>query len=133
MISNIGEGLNILILDDEKDACEFSRKFFEKRGFKVYTAMTGKAALDTLKEANMNIALLDIHLYKGKTSGIDVLKVIREKQPNCQCIMLTRDDNAQIIEETKKLGAEYLVKPLTLEKIENAIAKAVNKIKKGDK
>ena len=35
MIHNIGEGLNILILDDEKDACEFSRKFFERRGFEV--------------------------------------------------------------------------------------------------
>ncbi len=130
---NIGEGLNIFILDDEKDACEFSRKFFEKRGFKVYAAMTGKAALDILNEADINIALLDIHLYKGKISGIDVLKVIREKQPNCQCIMLTRDDNAEMMSETKNMGAMYLVKPLTLEKIENAIAKAVNKIKKGDK
>lgn len=131
MTQNIGKGLRILVLDDEKDACEFSKKFFERRGFEVYTAMTGKAALDILKKTNINIALLDIHLYKGKTSGIDVLKVIREKQPLCQCVMLTRDDHVEMINETKKMGAVYLVKPLTLEKIEDAIAKAVNKLGKG--
>lgn len=131
MTQNIGKGLKILILDDEKDVCEFGRKFFERREFEVYTALTGKAALDIFKKANIDIALLDIHLYKGKTSGIDVLKVIREKQPTCQCVMLTRDDHTEMINETKKLGAVYLVKPLTLEKIEDAIAKAVNKIRKG--
>lgn len=130
----IGKGLRILILDDEEDICHFSREFFERRGFEVYTSLTGNAALNTINKVDVDIAILDIYLYKGNISGIDVLKSIQEKQPKCQCIMLTRDDNETVIKETKKIGAvDYLMKPLTLEKVEKAVTKVVNKIRKGGK
>ena len=130
MTDKIGHGLTIFILDDEKDICQFSKRFFEKRGFKVHTAEDLASALNIIKNEKIDIALLDVHI--GKASGIDVLKMILEKQALCQCVMLTRDDNKEIMEASSKIGAvDYLIKPLTLDKIESAVSKIVKRIGKG--
>lgn len=134
MSERIGDNLNILILDDEKDICSYSKEFFKRRGFKVSTAMTAKAALKAVEGKKMHIAILDIHLAKGIAGGIGVLKTIREKQPACRCIMLTRDDDKDNIKLTKDLGAvDYLVKPLTLFKLDSAIQRIAGRIRKGEK
>jgi len=134
MSEPIGKGLKILVLDDEEDIRRFSKEFFQRRGFGVTTASTGQAAINFVKKARFDIAVLDIHLYKGKKSGIDVLKFIMESRPDCCCIMLTRDNDQKIMSETTRLGAcDYLVKPLTLQKVDTAIKKAVTRVRKGDK
>jgi len=132
MSEPMGEGLKILVLDDEEDIRHFSKEFFQRRGFSVTTASTGQAAINFSKKTKLDIAILDIHLFKGKKSGIDVLKFIRKSRPECCCIMLTRDNDQKIIDETSKLGAcDYLVKPLTLQKVDTAIKKAVKRVRKG--
>lgn len=128
----IGKGLKILVLDDEEDIRHFSREFFQRRGFAVSTAATSRAAFLFVKRTRFDIAVLDIHLHRGNKSGIDVLRLIREIRPDCYCIMLTRDNDQKIMEEAARLGAsDYLVKPLTLQKVETAIKKVVKKIRKG--
>jgi DNA-binding response OmpR family regulator len=130
----IGKGLKILILDDEGDIRRFSKEFFQRRGFAVTTASTGQSAISFVKKTRFDIAILDIHLLKGNKSGIDVLKFIREARPDCFCLMLTRDNDQKTMDETTQLGAyDYLVKPLTLKKVETAIKKVVKKIGKGAK
>jgi DNA-binding response OmpR family regulator len=131
MSAKIGEGLKILVLDDERDILAFSKDFFEKKGFKVYTALTAKAAAGIIDKTRMDIALLDIHLCKGKKSGLDVLTFIQKKRPRCQCIMVTREDNENVIAETRGKGADFLIKPLIFSKLEKVIAGAVHKIRKG--
>ena len=134
MIEKMGEGIKIFLLDDESDICFFLKVFLSKRGFAVRTALTGQAAVNLLKKFNPDVAILDIYLSKGKMDGIAVLKVIKEKRPNCQCIMVTRADDKKLIQQAKQMGAvDYLIKPLTLEKVESVIHKIVKKIKKGGK
>lgn len=128
----IGKGLKILVLDDEEDIRHFSKEFFRRRGFTVSTAATSQAAFRFVKKTRFDIAVLDIHLSRGNKSGIDVLRLIRELRPECHCIMLTRDNDQKIMDETSQLGAsDYLVKPLTLQTVETAIKRVVQKIRKG--
>ena len=128
MDEDIGVEMTMLILDDEKDLCDFSKRFFEKRGFVVHTSLTTKDAINKINKTKFDIALLDQHMNNG--SGLDVLKALREKQPQCQCIMLTVEDNKEIIANAKKMGAvEYLFKPSILTDIEKTINKVVKKIK----
>lgn len=134
MIKKIGEGLTIFVLDDEKDICQFVKEFFIKRGFDVYTALTGKAAINAIKKIQPDIALLDIRLTEKEMTGLDVLKFIREKHPDCCCVMVTYMDDEKIIKQAMEMGAiDYLKKPLTLPEIEKTISKIVKKVRKGTK
>ena len=119
----------MLLLDDEKVICEIGKRLFEKRGFKVHAVLTVKEALSKIDQYQYDIALLDQHLERG--SGLDVLKVLREKQPQCQCIMLTVEDDQAIIAQAKAMGAvDYLIKPLQIKDIDKAINKVAKRIKK---
>ena len=128
MGEDTGVGLTILILDDEKDLCEFSKRFFEKRGFVTHASLTVKDALNKINSTKFDVALLDQHMKNG--SGLEVLKALREIQPQCQCIMLTVEENKAIVDSAKKMGvADYLFKPVSLVDIEKAIKKAIKKVK----
>jgi DNA-binding response OmpR family regulator len=134
MAVKIGEGLRILLLDDEKDICGFFKDFLVKRGFEVETALTGPKAKATAKKFKPQIAILDIYLSKDDVNGMDVLKYIKEQQPDCCCLMVTRADDPALHEQAMAMGAhDYLVKPLTAQKIETALNKVAKRIGKGAK
>jgi len=129
--AKIGKGLEILVLDDEKDICFFLKEFFSRRGFNVRTALTGEQAVKLVKKIKPDIAILDIYLYKGKMTGLDVLKFIKQSELKCSCVMVTRADEKETIDQAQKLGADdYLIKPLTLLNVEKALDKVVKKIRK---
>lgn len=128
MDENIGKGLTMLILDDEEVVCEIGKGYFEKQGFNVQASLTIKDALSRINKNKFDVSLLDLHLEGG--SGIDVLRVLREKQPRCQCIILTVENQESIVGKARAMGvADYLIKPLRLQEINKAVDKAVKKIR----
>ncbi|HNV23429.1 MAG TPA: response regulator [Candidatus Omnitrophota bacterium] len=134
MIAMIGQGLKMVVLDDEKDIGHFIKEFFTRRGFDVHTALTARSAMGLVKKIKPDIALLDIRLSKGKMDGVDVLKFIKKKQPHCCCVMVSYLDDDKLIRELKKIGIkDYLIKPLTFHKIERVIKKITAKIRKRKK
>ena len=134
MTDKIGKGLTIFILDDEKDICHFVKEFFLKRGFDVYTALTSRAAVNTIKKIQPDIALLDIRLPEKERTGLDVLQLIKEIRPGCYCVMVTYVDDWELIARATEIGAVgYLKKPLTLPELEYTINKIVKKLRKAGK
>jgi len=135
MSKEIGSGLKLLILDDEKDIATFTKEYFEQRGFEVFSTLKGKTAISLTKKQKPDIALLDIHLNnKEEMSGIDVLKAIRDIKPDCCCIMVTRDDQKTMEEEAMQSGAfDYLTKLSTAKNLDKIILKAVKKLRKEGK
>ncbi len=132
--TSIGKGLSIFILDDEKDICQYVKEFFVKRGFKVTAALNSKAAVGAIKKIKPHIALLDIRLSEKDKTGLDVLKAVREKHPDCCCVMVTYMDDENIMRQAMDMGAsDYLKKPLTLPELEKTINKIVKKVKEGGK
>jgi len=52
----------LLIVDDDKETCEFLQEFFESRKCIVFTANSGNQGLSIVKEQNPDIVLLDIKM-----------------------------------------------------------------------
>ena len=122
----MSENLKMLIVDDEEDICTFSKEYFKKRNFDVYTALDGETAKTIVEQEKPSVAVLDIHLL-GELSGIDILKQIKENLPECKCIMVTRDDSKEIVVKTKSIGVDaYLEKPITIQQLENTIDGLIN-------
>ena len=123
--------IKLLVVDDEKDICNFVNLLFSKKGFSVHGALSGTQAVRTAKKVKPDIALLDIHLG-GALCGIEVLKKLREVVPACRNVMVTWDKEAAKMKEAKQLGAvAYLTKPLTTTQLFKVVDGVVKRARKG--
>ncbi len=110
----------LLIVDDEIDIREFSKSFFKKRGIDVYTADGGNEALDIIAVQSPDLVLLDVQL--GRMTGVEVLQKLRANNNNVKVIMVTGNEDEEIVKSAKALGVrEYIHKPLILEELEKIV------------
>jgi two-component system response regulator (stage 0 sporulation protein F) len=116
----------LLIVDDEVDVREFAKSFFKRRKIDVSVAASGEEALAMLDKEKPNLVILDIRL--GGMDGIDVLKMMRQKQDDTEVIMVTGVDEKEAVEKAKELGAvDYIHKPLILDELERVVLKRLLK------
>ena len=112
----------LLIVDDEKDICDFVKNFFQERGYEVTTCLSGEDALTVIKAEKPDLVLLDIKM-KGM-DGIAVLKHIRDFDKQVKVVMVTALEEQERMDEACRLGAcEYITKPLVLDHLEHAVEK----------
>lgn len=114
----------LLIVDDEVEICEFLKMFFEERGFKVHTSLSGEDAITQIDKDKPHVVLLDISM--PGMNGLAALKQIKEKYPPIKVIMVTALETRDRIEEAMRYGADnYITKPLSLEYLEKDVQEKV--------
>jgi len=100
----------ILIVDDELIMRESLAGWLERDGHEIDTAASGEEALRKLKDTRFDILLVDIKM-EG-ISGLDVLKQVKENDPDVAVIMITAYGSISTAIEAMKSGAyDYLLKP----------------------
>lgn len=101
----------LLVVDDEPTMLNIVRRFGEAQDFEVVTHAGGHALLAELRALKVDAALLDRNM--PEVGGIDILRTIREIDPECQVILMTGDATVDSAIEAVKLGAlDYIGKPL---------------------
>lgn len=112
----------IMVVDDECDICDFVKNFFQERGYEVLTAQSGEEAIDVSKKEKPELILLDIKM-KGM-DGIAALKHLKGIDRTQRVIMVTALEDQDKMDEASRLGAcDYILKPLMLDYLENAVEK----------
>ena len=107
----------ILVVDDDVEICNALQEFLRLKEYAVETALDGPTAINKIEEFNPHIVLLDI-IIPG-IGGVDVLKKIRDINPQVGIIMITAVYDEEIAKLSIKLGAyDYLTKPLDLNHLE---------------
>ena len=113
----------VLLVDDERDFADLLAERLEARGFAVQTAYDGEEALRLAAGSDVDVAVLDVNL-----PGMDGLAVLRELKlvrPQAEALMLTGQNDLATAVAGMKLGAtDYLVKPVPIERLVEAIARA---------
>jgi len=100
----------ILIVDDELIMRESLAGWLERDGHTVQTAPSGEDALVKLKEMKFDIMLVDIKM-EG-ISGLDVLRIVKENDPDIAIVMITAYGSIPTAIEAMKNGAyDYMLKP----------------------
>jgi two-component system alkaline phosphatase synthesis response regulator PhoP len=66
----------ILIVDDEEDILEFMQYNLKKENFQVYTASSGRKAIEIAQETNPDLIILDVMM--PELDGIETCKELRE-------------------------------------------------------
>jgi DNA-binding response OmpR family regulator len=117
----------MLIVDDEREICDFLKEFFSDREFDVSTASSGEEALHKIASENPKILLLDVTM--PGIDGIDVLREVKERYPYIKVIMVTAVETPDKMEEALRLGADnYITKPLSLEYLEKDVREKIAKL-----
>ena len=119
-------GANVLLIDDEEQFLEVLGERLETRGLKVNTVTSGEDALTLIDDENYDAIILDLAM--PGIDGIETLKLLKEKNPELEIIMLTGHATVQKGIEAMKLGAEdFLEKPVDLSVLLERISEAKNK------
>ncbi|MDK9707165.1 MAG: response regulator [Desulforhopalus sp.] len=116
----------ILLIDDEEDFLSLMSERMEARNMQVSTSSSAKDGLAKATQGNYDAVILD--LMMPEMNGIEVLKILKEKNPDVEVILLTGHATIKQGIEAMKLGAlDLLEKPANIdaltEKIHAAQAK----------
>jgi two-component system response regulator AtoC len=115
---------SLLIVDDEILTLNNLKKALEKEGYEIYLAESGEKALQVGEKVKPHLILLDLML--PGISGIEVLKRIKEKEPETVVIMMTAYEILEKAVEAMKLGSyDYLLKPFKINDLRNIVRRAL--------
>ncbi|RPH34507.1 MAG: sigma-54-dependent Fis family transcriptional regulator [Bacteroidales bacterium] len=114
------ENLKILVLDDERVFRDEIKEFLETDGFEVYLAAKPSAAFDVLRQAEIDIMILDLKL--PEMDGISVLQKVKEQYSDVEVIMITGHGDMDAVIQAMRFGAvEFFPKPFRLIDMKAAI------------
>lgn len=114
----------VLLIEDEADISIFVKDFLERYDLQVFAALSGEEAILIFDKEKPEICFIDIHMPFSEFDGIEVLRRIKQKEKNTVCVMITRIDDEIKIKEAQTLGTlDYLIKPISLEKIKKLVEK----------
>ena len=110
---------NILIVEDDPDSREVLMRIVENLGYRVLGFGSGKEALEGIKDAQVDLALLDIMM--PEMNGYELMGEIKKlpQFSELPCIMVTAKAEDTEMFEGYKSGADYYIpKPFTSKQIE---------------
>ncbi|MGV0831645.1 sigma-54-dependent transcriptional regulator [Empedobacter brevis] len=119
--------VKVLIIDDEEKLRNLLSKIISFEGFDVFQASTIKSGLQRLQLDDIDVIICDVKLPDG--SGVEAVKVIKEKYPEIEVILLTAFGNIPDGVLAIKNGAfDYITKGDDNNKIIPLLYKASEKV-----
>jgi two-component system response regulator HydG len=105
-----GEGIKVLVIDDERFLAETLAESLEKVGYECAIATSGKAGARKIEEEDFDVILTDLKM--DGLDGLDLLRKAKQEQPEAEVILITgHGDVKTAVEAFKQGAADYLTKP----------------------
>ena len=111
-----GNPINVLVVDDEAVLAEMVSMALRYEGWNIATAGDGTSALESARSQRPDVVVLDVML--PDMSGLDVLRKLREQNPQLPVLLLTAKDAVEDrIAGLTAGGDDYVTKPFSLEEV----------------
>ena len=106
----------VLVVDDEEIVRLSLMRTLAGQNCTVEGALGGEQALENLQAAPADVVILDLRM--PGMDGMTTLKMVKERWPETQVVILTGYPSVYTAREAVKLGAfDYLTKPVEPDKI----------------
>lgn len=112
----------VLVIDDEVKFCQIISSFLQARGYDVVAVTNSGEALVQLEQFRPDVVLMDV-VMPG-LSGLELLKLVRERAFPPRVIMVTATDEEQVAQQAMQDGAEaFMVKPVSFDALAQVISR----------
>ena len=116
----------ILIIDDNADIRFLICNILKEKGYDIRSAANYEQAVLEINKKKPDLAIIDIKLDKSDKDGINLLKILMDKDKTLPVIMISGHANVQIAVEAIRIGAyEFVEKPFSSEKLLNYVKRAI--------
>lgn len=114
----------ILVVDDESTICDSVKKILSRKGFLVENSLNADQAIEMMKTNNYDLLITD--LMMPKTSGIELIEMVKKHYPEIDVMVITGYASIETAVKATKLGAlDYIPKPFTPDELAEKVQKAV--------
>jgi DNA-binding NtrC family response regulator len=112
-----GQRPMLVVIDDEQGILDVVGRFASRAGFDVVTCGGGAEGIARIQSGPADLVMVDLRM--PDVGGLEVLRAIRESNPNCQAVLMTGFASVDTAVEAIKLGAmDYLSKPLDFARLQ---------------
>ncbi len=124
--SPAGRGEVILVVDDEPNICDASRRALNKQGYEIIVAANGAEAMALFTKHREKIKLILTDIMMPHMDGLEMIRQIRKLDPHIKVIaasgMVSASDSHQRLKDLADLGVKiFLDKPFSIERLLEAI------------
>jgi len=118
--------VKVLIADDQQIACEVLRRLlrYEKNVEVIGTCSTGPETLEAIKQLNPDLVFLDVQM-----PGLNGFEVVERLPKNRNPMVIFVTANPGFESKAARVRADFLLKPCTRDRIQNALRRALDKRK----
>jgi len=122
------EILRVLLVDDYIPSRNVLEELLQGDDFEICPAENGLEGIHALKTARFDLVVTDLKMPGA--SGIDVLRMAREVNPDVQVIIITGYASLETAIDAIKAGAyDYVTRPFKLDEMKIVVQNACEKIR----
>jgi DNA-binding NtrC family response regulator len=112
-------------VDDELTVCQSVAKILSRKGYEVENALSTESAVQKMNNTSYGLVITD--LMMPKSSGLELLQIVKDHYPELEVIMITGYASIESAVKATKLGAAgYLPKPFTPDELTIAAERALD-------
>lgn len=114
----------ILVVDDETSIVRMCTRALQGAGFEVEGVFSGTEAIERCQEETFDLLLIDLKM--PDFDGLEVLRVVKELDPDMAAIIITGYGTLESVVKAMRLGVrEYLNKPFDVDDLVAAVKKVL--------
>lgn len=115
---------NILVIDDEAAQRDVLTGYLKKKGYKIFSASSGKEGIEITKINTVDIILSDFKM--PDLNGIEVLEQVKKINPEISFVIVTAYGTVENAVKAMRLGAfDYISKPVDLDELDLMIERII--------
>lgn len=115
----------ILVVDDDRDTCEFLRELLMAQGWAVETAQTAGRGLELASSGAFDVVIADVNL-NDRLTGLDLLRALKSRAPSVKVILITAFGTLDIAIEAVHEGAfDFISKPFDVQQLIATVRRAL--------
>jgi two-component system OmpR family response regulator len=118
--------MRVLVVDDDREICDYMETFLAKDGLEVKTLSDPDKVADEVKNGGYHMVVLD--LMMPKVDGVEVLQRIRKVDSDVAVVIFTGYPSLETAVQSMKLDAvDYLKKPFDPDDFREVVNRVMRK------
>jgi len=102
---------SLLIVDDDLAVLETLSRYLADHDFRVVSSSVFEEAKQHIATVRPDIVITDVRL--GAFNGLQLAMLARDVRPDARVVVFSGFDDPVLKEEARRIGASYLVKPIS--------------------